>query len=83
MHLEKYRKGRYWAVYSNDGALICLTVYRKGAREVVRRLQALAPGPEGRGALHTGAQESPQPTTLTAATRRRWRRALAIASIIF
>ena len=29
--------GRFWAVF--DGAeLVCLTVYKKGAREVVRRL---------------------------------------------
>jgi hypothetical protein len=33
------RYGRYWAVYASDGTLICLTVYRKGAAEVVRRLQ--------------------------------------------
>jgi hypothetical protein len=26
-------------VYASDGALICITVYRKGAAEVVRRLQ--------------------------------------------
>jgi hypothetical protein len=37
MSIRKY--GRYLAVYTNDGALICLTVYHKGAAEVVRRLQ--------------------------------------------
>jgi hypothetical protein len=37
MAIRKY--GRYWAVYASDGALICLTVYKKGAVEVVRRLQ--------------------------------------------
>ena len=32
------RRGRFWAVM--DGAtLVCIAVYRKGAREVVRRLQ--------------------------------------------
>ena len=32
------RRGRYWAVM--DGAtLVCIAVYRKGAREIVRRLQ--------------------------------------------
>jgi hypothetical protein len=31
--------GRCWAVYASDGTLICLTVYKKGAAEVVRRLQ--------------------------------------------
>jgi len=33
------RYGRYWAVYASDGALICLCVYRKGALEVVKRIQ--------------------------------------------
>jgi hypothetical protein len=29
---------RYWAVYDDDGELVCVTVYKKGAKEVVRRL---------------------------------------------
>ncbi len=42
MRIARYGKTRYWAVYASDGALICLTVYRKGAAEVVRLLhQAL------------------------------------------
>jgi len=32
------RRGRYWAVLDGD-VLVCLTVYQKGAREVVRRLR--------------------------------------------
>jgi len=39
MRIERYGKTRYWAVYASDSALICLTVYRKGAAEVMRRLQ--------------------------------------------
>ena len=39
MSIRKY--GRYWQVVDADGALVCITVYRKGAIEVVRRLQAL------------------------------------------
>jgi hypothetical protein len=39
MGIERYGNTRYWAVYASDGALICITVYRKGAAEVVRRLQ--------------------------------------------
>ena len=30
---------RYWKVIDTDGALICMTVYKRGALEVVRRLQ--------------------------------------------
>lgn len=32
------KRGRFWAVHDGDGQLVCLTVYKKGAREVVRRL---------------------------------------------
>jgi len=32
------RRGRFWAVYDNE-ALVCMTVYLKGAKEVLRRLQ--------------------------------------------
>jgi hypothetical protein len=37
MTMRKY--GRFWAVYADDGALICVCVYKKGALEVLRRLQ--------------------------------------------
>jgi len=37
MSIRKY--GRYWAVLDAEGALVCVCVYRKGAAEVVRRLQ--------------------------------------------
>ena len=33
------KQGRYWAVLDTDGTLVCLCVYRKGAAEVVQRLQ--------------------------------------------
>ena len=44
-HVERpaftYRKRedtRWWEVRDPTGELVCLTVYRRGAREVVRRL---------------------------------------------
>lgn len=37
--LEKAR--RYWAVYEGD-TLLCLTVYKKGARSVIERLRELS-----------------------------------------
>ena len=40
MRIERYGKTRHWAVIDVDGSLICLCVYRKGAQEVLRRLQA-------------------------------------------
>jgi hypothetical protein len=36
MSLRRYK--RYWAVYDEDGTLVCVTVYKKGAEEVIRRL---------------------------------------------
>jgi len=40
MRVERYGFSRYWAVLDTAGTLVCLCVYRKGATEVVRRLQA-------------------------------------------
>jgi len=37
MEFEIERYGRHWAVYE-DGALLCVTVYRKGARAVIARI---------------------------------------------
>ena len=34
----KQDKSRWWEVRDPAGELVCLTVYRRGAREVVRRL---------------------------------------------
>jgi len=33
------RRGRFWALLDN-GVLVCITVYRRGAVEVKRRLEA-------------------------------------------
>jgi hypothetical protein len=38
--IVKQTKSRWWEVRDSDDELVCLTVYRKGAREVVRRLAA-------------------------------------------
>ncbi len=35
--IKKYGR-RYWAVYDDRGELVCVTVYKKGAREVARLL---------------------------------------------
>ncbi len=40
MRIARYQNTRYWAVIDTDGTLVCLCVYRKGAEEVVKRLQA-------------------------------------------
>ncbi|HEU4557903.1 MAG TPA: hypothetical protein VFS20_08645 [Longimicrobium sp.] len=38
--ISKQKHGRWWEVRELDNELVCLTVFRKGAREVVRRLAA-------------------------------------------
>jgi hypothetical protein len=35
----RYGNSRYWAVLDAAGALVCVTVYKRGAEEVVRRLR--------------------------------------------
>lgn len=35
------RYGHFWAAYDDAGQLVCVTVYKKGAAEVVRRLQGI------------------------------------------
>lgn len=44
--VERYKKGRNWAVYDPIGELICVTLYKRGALEIVRRLSAAAPDVE-------------------------------------
>ncbi len=40
MRIEKYGS-KYWAVYDDEDELVCLTVYKKGACEVVKRLNTI------------------------------------------
>ena len=37
MEVTRY-KGRFWAVYDGSGQLVVVTVYKRGANEVKRRL---------------------------------------------
>ena len=32
------KRNRFWQVTDSQGRLVCLTVYKRGAKEVVRRL---------------------------------------------
>ena len=42
MSIRKY--GRYWALY-DAGELVCVCLYKKGAAEVLRRLQRASRSP--------------------------------------
>lgn len=37
---EIRKRHRYWMVIDPQGELVCITVYKRGAKEVVRRLTA-------------------------------------------
>ena len=38
--VSRHKHTRFWAVRTADGELICVCVYRRGALEVARRLEA-------------------------------------------
>jgi hypothetical protein len=38
--VSRHKRTRHWAVRSADGELICVCVYKRGAMEVARRLEA-------------------------------------------
>lgn len=42
LRIERYKNTRHWALYDGQ-ALVVVTVYRRGAQEVLRRLAAQAP----------------------------------------
>ena len=56
MRITRYGKTKYWALYDDAGELVCVCVYRKGAAEVLRRLQQLLPPP----ALLTPTRHKPR-----------------------
>ena len=43
MSIRKY--GRYWALYDDASELVCVCLYKKGAAEVLRRLQQVPAPP--------------------------------------
>ena len=44
MSIRKY--GRSWALYDDAGELVCICLYKKGAAEVLKRLQQLPAPPQ-------------------------------------
>ena len=38
MRIERYKGSRFWALYDEAGTLVVVTVYKRGAAEVERRL---------------------------------------------
>jgi hypothetical protein len=65
LRMERYPYSRYWAVW-DDQDLVAVVVYKKGAAELLRRLQAQAP-PAPAAAAEPAA---PTATTCPAGRRR-------------
>ena len=79
LRIERYKNTRHWALY--DGPeLVVVTVYRRGAREVQRRLAA-PPRATAEAAAEEAAQEAAtrQAQTLAAQARALARQARALA----
>ena len=63
--MEIVRRGRFWAVHDGAGQLVCVAVYKKGAREVVRRLSPAPAASEPAGTAGSPAltrKENPHGT---------------------
>ena len=56
LRISRYGKTRFWALYDGD-VLVCVTVYKKGARAVQRRLAAQPPR-QREAAQEAAAQEA-------------------------
>ena len=39
MTIARYRNTRFWGVWDQDGILVCVCVYKRGAQEVKRRME--------------------------------------------
>ena len=60
---SRYKFTRFWAVY-DDGKLLCVTVYLKGAMAVVERLTGVKPEPPKRKKAEKKKPIPPKPPTL-------------------
>ena len=59
LSISRYKGGKYWAVREADtGSLVVVTVYRKGAVEVVQRLTGAIPEPTKRRKRETFVYEA-------------------------
>ena len=66
LRMDHYPYSRFWAIW-DDQDLVAVVVYKKGAAELLRRLQAPAPPPVSAGAA---APAAPTATTCPAVRRR-------------
>ena len=68
LRMDHYPYSRFWAIW-DDQDLVAVVVYKKGAAELLRRLQAPAPPPASAGAAAPAAPAAPTATHGTAGAR--------------
>ena len=54
LRMDRYPYSRFWAIW-DDQDLVAVVVYKKGAAELLRRLQVDAPPPTSTGAAVSAA----------------------------
>jgi hypothetical protein len=81
LRIERYGNSRFWALYDGQD-LVVVTVYKRGAREVQRRLEAQPPAATDAAAqasaVETAAQQAKE---LAAHARALARQARAMARV--
>jgi hypothetical protein len=58
LRIDRYPYSRFWAIW-DDQDLVAVVVYKKGAAELLRRLQAHAPPPASAGAAVPATPTTP------------------------
>jgi len=58
LRMDRYPYSRFWAIW-DDQDLVAVVVYKKGAAELLRRLQAHAPPPASAGAAVPATPTTP------------------------
>jgi hypothetical protein len=59
LRIERYGNSRYWALYDGPD-LVVVTLYKRGAQEVLQRLQAQAPAAAAEAAARPPARQRPE-----------------------
>ena len=59
LRIERYGNSRFWALYDGQD-LVVVTVYKRGAREVLRRLAAQPPAAADAAAQAARARAQPE-----------------------
>jgi hypothetical protein len=57
LRIERYGSSRFWALYDGPD-LVVVTVYKRGAREVQRRLEAQPPAAAQAAAVEAAVQQA-------------------------